>query len=60
MGLWPKAEPYSSGSYCNTECRVNDAEIKLFETLSKDAKRKERENNTITAEAVEYSIKVNQ
>jgi hypothetical protein len=60
LGLWPKAEPYSSATYCNTECRVNDAELKLFETLSKDEKRKERENNTITTEAVEFSIKINE
>lgn len=62
VGVWPLPKPYHMGKYCNAECRVNEAEIKLFETLSNDkiriAKTQKNESNTVQAEAINFSIKI--
>lgn len=59
MGVWPFPKAYSQGTYCNSECRVNEAELKLFETLSNDVGRIKKSKETIEAESINFSIKIN-
>lgn len=59
MGLWPFARPYADKVYCNTECRVNAAEMKLFDALAKDPTRIIKEKTPIAQEAIQFSIKIN-
>ena len=58
MGVWPFPDPYSSGAYCNAGCRVNEAELKLFETLSNDVGRIKKSKETIETESINFSIKI--
>lgn len=59
MGVWPFPKAYSLGTYCNSECRVNEAELQLFETLSNDVGRIKKSKETLEAEAINFSIKIN-
>ncbi len=52
LGLWPFPKQYTAGTYCNAECGVNEAELKLFENIAKDKKRKERSEKPIAEEAI--------
>lgn len=59
LGVWPFPKAYSLGTYCNSECRVNEAELKLFETLSNDLGRIKKSKETMESESINFSIKIN-
>lgn len=58
LGIWPYAKPYTSGSYCNAECRVGESELKLFDSLAKDKNRAEKVERPVADEAIQFAIKV--
>lgn len=58
MGLWPFPKPYSSGSFCNKECRVNEAELKLFDSIAKDAQRAAKVERPVAEEAITFARKI--
>ncbi len=59
MGLWPYPKPYNQSSYCNTECRVNEAELKLFAALGKDPNRINDKTKQIALQAIQFATKIN-
>lgn len=58
LGIWPYAKPYTSGTYCNAECRVGESELKLFDSLAKDKNRAEKVERPVADEAIQFAIKV--
>jgi hypothetical protein len=59
MGLWPFPKQYHMGTYCNKECRVNEAELKLFDSLAKDKQRAAKVERPVAEEAIQFAIKIN-
>ena len=52
LGLWPYPKPYNQGSYCNIECRVNEAETKLFTSIANDVTRLSDPAKQIAVQAI--------